>query len=388
MLGIIQEQHPDRCRLFMQWHRMDWPILVDSLNLLDFDRVPFTIAVDEHGIIRHLKLPPDKLESEFLSKTWPAPEGDERDESDETTVPLPDLAAMHTALADSADARRWRDLGDAEFLWGNDAAQFTRAIAAYTRAIELDATDSRARFRRGVTLRRRYDSDTRQANDFGAAVEDWTAALKLTPSNYIWRRRIQQYGPRLDKPYSFYDWVNQARTEIEARGEKPAALSVEPGGAEFAYPTKQFDADAASENPDPDRKLPLDSGRLIAVESAVAPATVKPGESVRVHVMLRPDSTRLAHWDNSAGATTVWINGLDGVPAAQLSARRHELTGPAGEATSTDTRRAEFELIVPADLKPGDYRLTGYALAYVCEDVDGVCNYLRHEFEVSIRVAD
>ena len=34
MVGIIQEQHPDRARLFMQWKRMGWPILVDSYNLL------------------------------------------------------------------------------------------------------------------------------------------------------------------------------------------------------------------------------------------------------------------------------------------------------------------------------------------------------------------
>ena len=26
MVGIIQEQHPDRARLFMQWKEMGWPI--------------------------------------------------------------------------------------------------------------------------------------------------------------------------------------------------------------------------------------------------------------------------------------------------------------------------------------------------------------------------
>lgn len=52
MVGIIQEQHPDRCRLFMQWKQMDWPILVDSLNLLEVTAVPITLTIDEHGIIR------------------------------------------------------------------------------------------------------------------------------------------------------------------------------------------------------------------------------------------------------------------------------------------------------------------------------------------------
>ena len=51
MVGIIQEQHPDRCRLFMQWKEMDWPIMVDALNLLEVKAVPLTFLIDEHGMI-------------------------------------------------------------------------------------------------------------------------------------------------------------------------------------------------------------------------------------------------------------------------------------------------------------------------------------------------
>ncbi len=39
-------------RLFMQWKQMDWPILADSLNLIEVTAVPITLAIDEHGIIR------------------------------------------------------------------------------------------------------------------------------------------------------------------------------------------------------------------------------------------------------------------------------------------------------------------------------------------------
>ena len=35
MIGIVQEQHPERARLFMQWKQMGWPVMVDALNLLD-----------------------------------------------------------------------------------------------------------------------------------------------------------------------------------------------------------------------------------------------------------------------------------------------------------------------------------------------------------------
>jgi len=34
MVGILEEQNPDRARLFMQWKQMGWPLLVDSYNLL------------------------------------------------------------------------------------------------------------------------------------------------------------------------------------------------------------------------------------------------------------------------------------------------------------------------------------------------------------------
>ena len=63
--GLIQEQHPDRCRLFMQWHQMDWPVLVDSLDLLGFSSVPMTFLIDEHGIIRNRRARPGDL-AEFL----------------------------------------------------------------------------------------------------------------------------------------------------------------------------------------------------------------------------------------------------------------------------------------------------------------------------------
>jgi hypothetical protein len=51
MVGIVQEQHPDRAHLFMQWKQMDWPILVDALNLLDVSVVPITLLMDESGVI-------------------------------------------------------------------------------------------------------------------------------------------------------------------------------------------------------------------------------------------------------------------------------------------------------------------------------------------------
>jgi hypothetical protein len=54
MVGIIQEQHPDRARLFMQWKEIGWPILVDSYDLLEAPYVPISLAIDEGGVIRRM----------------------------------------------------------------------------------------------------------------------------------------------------------------------------------------------------------------------------------------------------------------------------------------------------------------------------------------------
>ena len=47
VVAIVQDQHPDRARLFLQWKRVGWPVLADSLDLLNLDTVPLTVAVDD-----------------------------------------------------------------------------------------------------------------------------------------------------------------------------------------------------------------------------------------------------------------------------------------------------------------------------------------------------
>ena len=57
MVGIIQEQHPDRAALFMQWKEMGWPIMVDSYNLLKAPYVPISLAIDEQGVVQQALRP-------------------------------------------------------------------------------------------------------------------------------------------------------------------------------------------------------------------------------------------------------------------------------------------------------------------------------------------
>ncbi len=352
MLGIVQEQHPDRTRLFMQWKEMRWPILVDSLDLLEVDVVPLTFLIDEHGVIRYTRPTDDDLE-QFLATEYAAP-------ADEPTRPV---------LARAED----------RYLWGGQAA-LDDVVEELTGRIEDDAGDAWAQFRLGVALRRRYDSVDRRAEDFQKAVAAWGHALALDPNQYIWRRRIQQYGPRLDKPYPFYDWVGEARATLEARGETPPALVVEPRGAEFAAPSKEF-VSRASEivEPDPEGRILRDDAPLIVQESVVVPGVVEPGGAVRVHLVFRPDLDKKAHWNNEVDDLIVWVTPP---PGWRVDQAHHRVAVPR-EPVSQELRSVEFELDSPEGFH-GSVTVPAYALYYICEDVDGTCLFRRRDVPVTL----
>jgi hypothetical protein len=373
MIGIVSEQHPDRARLFMQWKRMDWPILVDSLNLLDVTAVPITVLIDEAGVVRATGVRRTEQLEEFLA--LPAPE----EPAEPVEAAAPDLASLRRAAADG-DAAANVALADALVMWG-EPSDLTEAIESYLRTVAPDSEDGRVFFRIGVAQRRRFESDHRQPDDFADAVIAWQAALELDPNQYIWRRRIQQYGPRLDKPYSFYDWVHEARREIEARGEQSAPLAVEPSGAEFASPQKEFAPGVAAQEPDPQRRIDIDDGEFIEVRAVATPGTGGQ-RAVRAHVSLAPRADRRAHWNNEADPLAVWMH----VPEGWSADQRLATGANPPSAVSDELRSVEFELSWPEGAERGARTLRGYALYNVCEDVDGVCLYRRQDFEVPVVV--
>ena len=376
MVGILQEQHPGRARLFMQWKQMDWPLLVDPLNLLGVSVVPVTVLLDEYGIVRAINPKQDEFQ-QFMEEVYPEPK-----HMDAPRTGRSDLAALEqAALGHDPDALR--NYADALFLW-SDEAHLDEAIEGYTQALQKDPEHGPTHYRLGVAFRRRYESPFRRANDFNHAAQHWGQALDIDPNQYIWRRRIQQYGPRLDKPYSFYDWVIQAREEIEARGETPVPLTVEPGGAELAYPAQTFDPapTATRPEPDPGGRIIRDEQGLIQIEATVVPATLQPGGSGRVHVVLRPDQSQKAHWNNEVDDLVFWVD-----PPAGWEVDTHYLTvGRPPEAVSQEVRKVEFELKIPDELT-GPVTIPAYVLYYVCEDVDGTCLYRRQDVSLRINVA-
>ena len=152
MVGIIQEQHPDRARLFMQWKEMGWPILIDSLDLLETTVVPMTLLIDEHGVIRQIQPPRDQLDelrTTFLDVAFEAPE----------TAADSSLPGMSDRAAAAVSA----------YLW--DSSEPDAVVAAFERAVEGDPEHGYTLFRAGVAYRWRYDSDASRPGDFQRAVQ-------------------------------------------------------------------------------------------------------------------------------------------------------------------------------------------------------------------------
>ena len=337
-LGIVQEQHPDRARLFMQWQKMDWPVLADPFNLLEVKVVPITMLVDRSGVIRY-KNPSKKDLEEFMAALYPR-----------TTFQAADYS-------------------------------FDGRLEAREKELEKGPKSPAAHFRFGVALRQRFDSQERKAGDFGKAISSWQKALKFRPDQYIWRRRIQQYGPRLDKPYSFYDWVNKARVELKASNEVPHPLKAEPKGSEFAYPGKGNGALVIpSKHPDPEGKVPSDHQKLVSVSTVIVPSTKGDGGAVRVHLRFTPSKIKAIHWTNEAGNVSFHLK-----PNAAFTL--HDLQGvgkPPKVAASSEERVIEFELR-PTKGKALPEKIDGAAYYFVCEGEAGVCQFLRHPVAISTR---
>lgn len=380
MLGVAQEHHANRCRLFAQWKGLDFPILHDPINFMGTRGVPIAIAIDEHGIVRDTRPKPENIEANFLDKTFEAPQS----AATKTAKPsLSDVEALGVRAKQEKTADAWRALGDTLALWYS-SDRIDDAIDAYTQAARIDQKDGAALFRLGVCYSLRNESERRRPDDFQNAVDRWGQALATNPSQYIWRRRIQQYGPRLDKPYPFYDWVAQATTEIKARGDTPVALRVPPSGSEIARPIKQFQISPEKEvSPDPEGFFPRDKEGYVKAEVTVVPSRVRPGESARVHVAFHPSAELKAHWNNEADPLRLWID----LPEGWQADHRLLAAPQPKESQSSEVRSLEFDLQPPKNAPAGPARIATYALYYVCEDVDGACWLLRQDVDFEIDVA-
>jgi hypothetical protein len=374
LLGIAQEHHADRCRLFAQWKGFDWPILHDPINVIGPKGVPFVVAIDESGVVRAVKPNLEDVESQFIDKTFPA---DDKISRPEPPV-VPDIDALQTVARKAKTAESWRGLGDALALW-QAPARLGEAIAAYSHALELDDADGSSMFRLGVCYSMRNESDGRRSGDFQRAVDKWSEALATDPSHYIWRRRIQQYGPQSDKPYPFYSWTDEAASEIRSRGDEPIVLRTAPTGSETAQPVKQLTAASATAvSPDSEGLINRDPAKFVDIEVTVVPPRISPGGDGRVHVEFRPSTEQKAHWNNEAEPLRVWVDPPDGWKTTD---RLMAAPQPA-EIESNEVRHLDFGIQIPQDARSTSIR--AYAMYYICEDVQGTCRFLRQDFSIDV----
>ncbi len=379
VLGIIQEQHPDRAKLYRQWKQLDWPVLVDSLNRYDVSAVPIAVAIDEEGIVRHARSNPESYIHQFMKLR----------KSFDRSKALPPVATRQNVDQLSAQAINvgtadaWRQVGDAYFDIGGNVG-VDRAIDSYEQAASRDGKDGRAHFRLGVALKRRSETPFTKPGDAQAAVDHWGRALDINPNQYIWRRRIQQYGPRLSKPYNFYFWVDEARKQIAGRGERPVRLCVEPTGSEIEQPMKLVSnrGKSAQSNRDAKGRITRDEYKMVQIESMVTPARVRPGHWLRVQSNFQVNQKSMPYWNNEAKGLYVWVDIPNGFELGEGSMMFPNPPRPE----SQEPRPIEFEIKVDKRTPAGTYKIPAYALYYVCQKKGGQCAYLRQDFTIDVNV--
>lgn len=385
VLGVIQEQHAERCRLYAQWKNLNFPIAQDQLTANGLAVVPVVIFIDEHGIVRNNRPRVKQLE-DFVKETFPAPAVESHQTEDGRSAPtrVPNrVTAMTTAASDCA-------LGDELMRW-QQPNEIDNAIKAYKSALSKieDETNKagiskgQLYFRLGVAHRARFDSadgrDKIDADDFSQASSYWSKAIDENPNQYIWRRRIQQYGPRLEKPYPFYDWVEDARREIGDRGETPVELEIALTESERAEPAKSFATRSDEQiNPDPDAKILEDLERLIQVRGTAVPHSIRAGKTARVHLSFVPYNGK---WNNEGAPMKVWIANSD---QFRIVDSLIEVPNASG-ATSVESRMVEFEIEASKEAN-GQVQISGFALYNVCTLNDSQCLFRRLPFRVSIQI--
>jgi hypothetical protein len=364
--------------LYLQWKQFHFPVLVDALNALPYRVMPVPMGIDQNGIVRKPHMELSDLES-FLDTSYP-----DRNIPDTYNIADPwDVASLREKARRSGDPEDWRKLGDVLF-YRNDPQHLKESVNAYRRAIELGPEDGSLHFRLGVVLRRMYERGISREGTAQKAVKHWERALQINPKQYIWRRWLQQYGPRSDQPYNFYSWIDKARTQIRQRGEEPISLEVEPPRANVASQKDNVGIEEADAIPDPDPEgdIMRDRAPLVEVSPLATPVRVRPGSEVRVRVTCALRSKRTPYWNNEATPLTLSVDLPDGVTLVEGRFRYPNERQPE----TRGDRLLEFTISISDTIGEGKVKIPGYVLYNVCEKKTGICRYLRQDLSVSFVV--
>ena len=355
MLGVVQEQHAERAMLYKQWKQYDFPIVQDATTSLNLRAVAIPLFIDEYGIVRNTRPRPSDL-ARFVKQ---------------------DFKKGSTKAAE-AELDEFEKLIAQGNLYLHDVKQrnVEKAIKTFSQAVESEPGSGKAKFSLGVAHRMRFDSPQAKDGDFETASRLWSEALASNPNQYIWRRRIEQYGPRLGKPYPFYDWVDNAIADIKKRGENPVKLSVNLTGSELAGPARTFTSNNDHKNPDPDSKIIQAEAEQLQLAASTVPAKVVPGAVTRVHLNL---NVLKGKWNHEAGPLTVWVDdSSNGTPEKRLMEFAYDSMVSPGSG-----RNIDFEFKTAADTD--SHAVSGFVLMHLCDD-EGVCFYYRKNFKIDVGV--
>jgi hypothetical protein len=327
--------------LFLQWQKLEFPVLMDPLNILGVKAVPITLLVDEHGMIRY-RNPKQADLTTFLETSYQQ----DKEELPHELRPFEKeaLAALHS----------------------NDKKKIKDAIAFLARNDFSEDNPERA-FYAGVLFRCLFDHH-KEPGAFQDAVDCWSSALRKLPTQYIWRRRIQQYGPRLDKPYPFYNWIETAQRELAERGETPIELTIEPTTSEVAQPLAKEENPSPREFTDLANKLPNEH-KLLKITATLIPHTDRMNRK-RLHLQLTPQKG--SHWTSDAQEVELWLRPGQGQP---LFLSQEASLLPDDQETSPETRTLEADCDL--GLLEGGQLILFYSL---CETDNGICRFLKTEW--------
>ncbi|MDF1839511.1 MAG: hypothetical protein P1V35_16705 [Planctomycetota bacterium] len=388
VVGIVQEQHPDRTQLYADWQGLDFPILWDPFNTLGVEYVLIASFVDAHGIVRATGLSPkdpERLRALIDAKNSP-PDGDWK-----AAEPWVTPSMGRTRIAHRPGSLEAVKASMSRVLWpvpetSPSKAALDELVGQTEKRLAASDVQAADHFRAGVARRLRFDSSHGSQGDGQAAIDHWVQALTRNPNQYIWRRRIQQWGPRLDKPYPFYDWVNQAFSDLKERGQPHAPLQTVLSGSEVAGKRGPARAETSEQvEPDPGGKLERDGGVLVGIECASAPHSdivnpdASPSEkSARVHLSIKPLAG--SQWTPDTDAAQVWIQAPEGW---RMDNKLQTFPQPT-EASTKKRLALDFEIHAPKEARKGT--LTGYVVYSICKP-DGVCLFRRQDFSLDVRVA-
>jgi len=325
LIGIAHDQQPQRAALFCQWQGLPMLVLHDPLHQMQPPELPWAVAIDAAGVVRHRRLLPNQVEAEAwwqaenAGDEIPRPAGSPRHLSGQALGIEPTLQQLEAEFSAAAANPAEGDLSpkgqDAPKLRAADRLLlfgFSQTGASAQRAVHLAREAYRGlyaanpapqvAFRLGVAHRLAYDQVGDFA-DFRAALDYWTAAARNPQAFWLWQTRLSQYGSSTDRPLPDYSWIPQAVQALGLPEELWPDLGLPLTAAEMNGSTHPTATGWQLGDRPQDASIPAAPLTSLRIEVAQAPADAvdDPPGRLYLHVQFRR-----GRWDLGQRPILVW----------------------------------------------------------------------------------